>query len=347
MSTVETIDSIETPALLVDMDALEWNIRVMADFMKGRRVRLRPHFKTHKSPAICHRQLAAGAKGICCAKLGEAEVLLTSGISDVLIANQVIDPAKIARLAGLARGARVTVCADNERNISDLSAAASRAGATVYVLVEVDVGMNRCGVKTAEEALSLARRITGSPGLSFEGIQAYEGHLVQLPEIEKRRAGVREMEATIGGVKALLEEKGLPVKEISGDNTIWTEIQAGSYVFMDTSYDEMGLPFRESLSLLATVIHTHAGRAVTDAGMKVCSTDHGQPSVKGHPGMEVRTNEEHGIVADPAGELRYAQKIEYIPSHCCTTVNLHDRYYCMRNGLLEAVWPIPGRGRSQ
>ena len=209
-------DSIETPALLVDMDALEWNITVMADFMKGRRVRLRPHFKTHKSPAICHMQLAAGAKGICCAKLGEAEVLLTTGIPDVLIANQIVDPAKIARLAGLARGARVTVCADNEKNVADLSAACARAGSTLNVLVEVDVGMNRCGVKTAEEAVGLAKRIAGAPGLHFEGIQAYEGHLVQLPKLEDRRAGVRKMLEEIGRVKSLLEKAGLTVKEISG-----------------------------------------------------------------------------------------------------------------------------------
>jgi D-serine deaminase-like pyridoxal phosphate-dependent protein len=240
-----TLETIETPALLVDMDALEWNVRVMADFMKGRRVRLRPHFKTHKSPAICHMQLAAGAKGICCAKLGEAEVLLSTGIPDVLIANQIVDPAKIARLAGLARGAKVTVCADNAGNVADLSAAAARAGAPLRVLVEVDVGMNRCGVKTAEETLALARQIAGSPGLAFEGIQAYEGHLVQIADIEKRRAGVKEMERKVGAIKTLLESNGLPVKEISGggtatynitgDNTIWTEIQAGSYVFMDTS----------------------------------------------------------------------------------------------------------------
>ncbi len=350
-------ESIETPALLVDMDALEWNIRVMADFMKGRRVRLRPHFKTHKCPTICHMQLAAGAKGISCAKLGEAEVLLTTGVPDVLIANQIVDPAKIARLAGLARGATVTLCADNADNVRDLSDAAARAGSRLHVLVEVDVGMNRCGVKSAEEALALARQVARSPGLLFEGIQAYEGHLASLPKIEERRAGVREMEEKIGRVKALMEASGLPVKEISGggtatynitgDNTIWTEIQAGSYVFMDTSYDEMHLPFRESLSLLATVIHTHEGRAVTDAGIKVCSTDHGAPSVRGHPGMEVKTNEEHGIIADAAGALRYGQKIEYLPSHCCTTVNLHDRYYCVRNGALEAIWPITGRGRSQ
>jgi len=352
------MNTIETPALLVDMDALEWNIRLMADFLLARRARLRPHFKTHKSPAICHRQLAAGAKGISCAKLSEAEVLVSSGIRDVLIANQVVAPAKIARLAGLARGgACVTVCADNPRNVAELSEAAARAGATIRVLVEVDVGMNRCGVRTAEEALALARQIARSPGLQFEGIQAYEGHLVQLIDIGARRAGVAQMQATIGGIKTLLEGNGLAVKEISGggtatwditgDDTIWTEIQAGSYVFMDTSYRDMGLPFRDSLSVLATVIHTHPGKAVTDAGMKVCSVDHGPPSVKGRPTLEVRLNEEHGIVTDEAAELGYGQRIEFVPSHCCTTVNLHDRYFCVRGGTLEAVWPIPGRGKSQ
>jgi D-serine deaminase-like pyridoxal phosphate-dependent protein len=351
-------DAIETPALLVDLDALEANIRQMGDYFRGRGARLRPHFKTHKSPAIAHRQVAAGAKGICCAKLSEAEVLIASGITDVLIANQVVDPAKVARLAGLARGgAKVTVCADNPGNVADLSRAAARAGSVLRVLVEVDVGMDRCGVRSAEEALGLASQIARSPGLVFEGIQAYEGHLVQLIDREARRAGVREMVERIGRVKAMMEKNGLAVNEVSGggtatyditgDDTIWTEIQAGSYVFMDTSYDEMGLPFRESLTLLTTVIHTHPGRAVTDAGLKVCSIDHGPPAVKGHPGLTVLANEEHGIVTDPAGALRYGEKIEYIPSHCCTTVNLHDRYYCVRNGVLEAVWPIPGRGRSQ
>ncbi len=351
-------DAIETPALLVDLDAMEANIRLMGDYFRGRRARLRPHFKTHKSPAIAHRQVAAGAKGICCAKLSEAEVLLVSGITDVLIANQVVDPAKIARLAGLARGgAKVTVCADNPANVADLSQAAARAGSVLRVLVEVDVGMNRCGVRSPEEALALASRIARSPGLVFEGIQAYEGHLVQLNDREARRAGVREMVERIGRVKTMMEKNGLAVNEVSGggtatyditgDDTIWTEIQAGSYVFVDSSYRPMGLPFREALTVLATVVHKRKGVAVTDAGMKVCSTDHGPPSVKGHPGLEVRLNEEHGIVSDPDDVLAYGRKIEYVPGHCCTTVNLHDRYHCLRGDLLEVVWPIPGRGRSQ
>ncbi|HET6484915.1 MAG TPA: DSD1 family PLP-dependent enzyme [Spirochaetia bacterium] len=353
-----TVDTIETPALLIDLEAMEANLRLMSDYMRGRRVRLRPHFKTHKSPAISHLQIAAGAKGVCCAKVSEAEVLLTSGIRDVLIANQVVDPAKTARLAGLARlGAKVTVCVDHPSNVETLSQAAVRAGATLNVLVEVDVGMNRCGVKTAEEALALARKIAASGGLHFEGIQAYEGHLAGEPDIEKRRQGVQEMVRKIGRVKEVIESAGLAVPEISGggtatynitgDDTLWTEIQAGSYVFMDSSYGDFGLPFRRSLSILTTVIHTHPGRAVTDAGMKVCSTDHGQPVVKGHPGLEVRTNEEHGIVLDEAGELAYGSRVEFIPSHCCTTVNLHDRYYGVRGGNLEVVWPIPGRGKSQ
>jgi D-serine deaminase-like pyridoxal phosphate-dependent protein len=352
------LEGIETPALIVDMDALESNIRTMAEYMKGRKARLRPHFKTHKCPTISHMQLAAGAKGVTCAKLSEAEVLLASGIRDVLIANQVVDPAKIARLAGLSRGgARIGVCVDDPRNVDALSDAASRAGSTLNVLIEVDVGMRRCGVPGGVEALALAQRISRLPGLRFGGIQAYEGHVVQRPDIAERRAAVTAMVEKVGGIKALLEDRGFPVADISGgatgtydltgNDTIWTEIQAGSYVFMDSSYGALGLPFRQALSVLVTVIHKRPGWAVTDTGMKACATDHGMPTLMGRPHLKVRTNEEHGIVEDTADELRYGEKVGYLPGHCCTTVNLYDRYYCVRAGSLEAIWPISGRGRSQ
>ena len=353
-----SIEEIETPALLVDMDALESNIRAMAEYMKGRKARLRPHFKTHKCPTISHMQLAAGAIGVTCAKLSEAEVLLASGIRDVLIANQIVDPQKIMRLACLARGgARIGVCVDDSRNVDALSEAASRAGSSLHVLVEVDVGMGRCGVAGGEEAVALAERISRLPGLLFGGIQAYEGHVVQRPDKAERRAAVAAMVEKVGGIRELLLSRGCPVADISGgatgtydltgNDTIWTEIQAGSYVFMDSSYGALGLPFTHALSVLATVIHKRPGRAVTDAGMKACSTDHGMPSLLGRPHLKVRTNEEHGIIEDPADELRYGEKVSYLPGHCCTTVNLYDRYHCVRAGTLESVWPISGRGRSQ
>jgi len=355
---VVTKEQIETPALLVDLDALEYNVRTMAEFMKGKKARLRPHFKTDKCPTISHKQIAAGAKGITCAKLGEAETLVGAGIKDVLIANQVVDPVKIFRLAGLAHGdARITVAVDNAENIAALSSAASRVGSTIYVLVEVDVGMKRCGVNTAAEVLDLARRISASPGLAFEGLQAYEGHLGHIPDREARRRGVQEMIEKVSAIKAALEDERIPVKEISGggtgtyditgDNTIWTEIQAGSYLFMDTQYNRLSLGFQNALTVLTTVIHKRSGVAITDGGVKVCGIDQGLAVVKGNPRLQVRLNEEHGIITDEQDELKYLQKIEFIPGHCCTTVNLHERYHCVRNGLLEAIWPIAGRGKSQ
>jgi len=359
------MEDIETPALILDLDVLEDNIRIMADFFKGRNARLRPHFKTCKCPNIAHLQLEAGAKGITCAKVGEAEVLVDAGIRDILVANQVVDPDKIYRLACMARGgAKITVAVDRAENIESLSAVTRKVGAMLHVLVEIDVGMNRCGVNTEEEALDLAQRIGRAAGLVFKGIQAYEGHLVYdthqpttLTDAVKRQ-GVRTMEEKVGRIKNYLESHGIPVKEISGggtgthhitgDHTVWTEIQAGSYVFMDNVYSRGSLPFGNSLSILTTVIHKRPGVAITDAGLKVCTTEQGPPSIKGRAELRIAgLSEEHGRITDPQDELEYMQKIEYIPSHCCTTANLHDQYYCVRKARLEAVWPISGRGKSR
>ena len=281
-----TKEQIETPCLLIDLDVLENNIRIITDYFSNKKAKLKPHFKTFKCVTIAHKLINAGAKGITCAKLGEAEVLVNAGIKDVLIANQVVDRDKISRLAGLAHGdSKVSVAVDNEENILRLSEAASMFGSTLYVLVEVDVGMKRCGVNTAEEALRLAKVISRSKGLVFEGIQAYEGHLVHIPEYQKRLDGVKEVIAKITSVKEYLEKAGIKINEISGggtgtydmtgNNTIWTEIQAGSFVFMDTDYDRLGLSFKDALTVLAQVIHKRPGFAVTDAGLKVCAPDGG------------------------------------------------------------------------
>jgi len=351
---------IETPALLIDLDLLEENIETMARYMRDKRARLRPHFKTHKCLAIAHKQIAAGAKGITCAKLGEAEVLASSGIRDILIANQVVEPAKIARLAGLAHSdTKFGVAVDTLENIEDLSRAALRVGSTLNVLVEVDVGMGRCGVHTADDVLMLVRGIEKAKGLCFEGIQAYEGHLQNVQDPDERRRGVAKMVDVIAGIKTQLQTHGVSVPEISGggtgtydmtgDNTPWTEIQAGSYVFMDTLYNRLGHPFRNSLTILTTVIHKRHGFAVTDAGLKVCTVEHGLPEIKDMPDLKIQKglSEEHGKIVDEKDALSYLQKIEYIPSHCCTTANLHDRYYCVRKDILEAVWPVDGRGKCR
>jgi len=350
-------DQIETPALLIDLDALEFNIKLMADHFKGKKAKLRPHFKTHKSSTIALMQIEAGAKGICCAKLGEAEVLAAAGIHDILIANQVVDTSKVYRLAALAGNTKMTVCVDNSENITELSQAAEAYGSTIYIYIELEVGMNRCGVDTKEKALELAKQINNSKGLVFEGIQAYTGQLCHKVDESVRIDGTIEAEAFVLGVKNYLEENGIPVKEISGAGTgtynitgnhdIWTEIQAGSYVFMDTEYGRLGLEFKNSLTILTTVINKRPGAAVTDAGKKVCCQGEGLPAIKGYPDLSAKLNEEHGKIQDEKDALKYLQKLEYIPSHCCTTVNLHDNYYCTRKDLLEMIWPVSARGMSK
>ena len=351
------LTQIETPALLIDLDALERNIRRMADYFKRRNATLRPHFKTHKCPEIARRQVAAGAEGITCAKVGEAEALVSGGIDDVFIANQIVAESRIRVLAELARRARIAVAVDNAENIASVSDAAQSAGTTLHLLVEVNVGMNRCGVDTQEEVLELAKKIIAAEGLAFDGIQAYEGHLVLNPDFETRSREVGEMIEKITCVKVFLEQNGIEVNRISGggtgtynltgDNINWTEIQAGSYIFMDTKYNQLGLEFENALTVLATVIHKRPGVAVTDAGLKVCTAEFGMPRIKGRPELALKFSAEHGSITDPNDQLQYLQKIEYIPSHCCTTVNLYDSFCCVRNGKLEDQWQITARGKSK
>jgi len=354
-------DQIETPALLIDLDILDENIEIMAGFLQDKKAKLRPHFKSHKCPTIAHRQINAGAKGITCAKLSEAEVLVKAGIKDILIANQVVNPEKIIRLIGLFNTSKpkLIVTVDNIQNIKNLSSVASKIDATIYVLIEVDVGMKRCGVNDSEEVLRLAREIKKSKGLIFEGIQAYEGHLVYSDDINFKREGVKKMVGKIGKIKEFLTENGIQVNEISGagtgtyfltgDNTIWTEIQAGSYIFMDTVYKKSaGIKFKNSLTILTTIIHKRPGIAIADVGLKSCSAEQGFPEIKGYSDLNMLgLGEEHTIIEDKNNNLNYLQKIELIPSHCCTTVNLHDDYYCIRNEMLMAIWPIQGRGKSK
>jgi len=350
-------NEIETPALLVDLDILESNIRKMAESFQGKRAMLRPHFKIHKCARIAHMQLAAGAKGLSCAKLSEAEVLATSGVNDILIANQIVDSQKVYRLARLAKNARITVCVDNTDNVAELSKAADACSSTIHVLVELEVGLNRCGVETNEEVLKLAKQISSSKGLVFEGFQAYAGHVCHLLDREERVSGTQKAEAIVKEKKEYVEAAGLEVKEISGAGTgtynihgnydLWTEIQAGAYVFMDTNYCKLNLGFGQSLTVLTGIIHKRSGIAITDAGLKTCSNEAGPPVILGYPELPVVLHEEHGNIIDKNDELRYRQKLEYMPSHCGCSVNLHDHYYCVRNDMLEAIWPISARGYSK
>jgi len=354
--------AIDTPALLIDLDALERNIAKMSRFFRGRSVGLRPHAKTHKCPEIAKLQLKAGAIGLTCQKLAEAEVMAQAGLDHILISNQVVDPAKIRRLTELAGKADVIVAVDDPVNVRSLSDAAHESGVTLKALVEVNIGLNRCGVPPGKPALRLAETVAASKGLSFEGLMGYEGHAVLVKSLAERRGLCNRALGSLIATKELLESNGLEAPIVSGggtgtymitgDHPGVTEVQPGSYVFMDTTYAAVeGVDFKQSLTVLSTVIsRPTAGRAVIDAGLKSLSTDMGLPGVKGLMGAKpLRLSEEHGVLrlVGEAQRLRPGDRVELLPSHCCTTVNLFDRYHCVRNGAVEKIWAIAARGRSQ
>jgi D-serine deaminase-like pyridoxal phosphate-dependent protein len=351
---------LDTPALLLDAALLERNIARMAAFARQAGIHLRPHAKTHKSPQIAAMQIAAGAIGITCQKLGEAEVMADAGIDGILISNQIVGRHKIARLVNLARRTDVAVAVDDPRNVDDLSAAAVSAGVPLKVVVEVDVGMGRCGVQPGEPALQLAQLVRRSPGLAFVGLMGYEGHAVSIHDAEQRRQTASAALQLLVDTVELLQSRGLPVPVVSSTGTGTydvggrfpgiTEIQVGSYATMDGAYREVGVPFDCALTILTTIISTpRDGVAIADAGMKSIATDHGLPKVLDIPDAEVVSlSEEHGRIAlcGPT-QPRPGDKIRLLPMHGCTTINLHDRFYVVRDGYLEAVWPVVARGRSQ
>jgi len=356
-------EEIDTPALLIDLPIMEANLRRMADFFSHKEAKLRPHAKTHKCPIIAQQQRDLGAIGITCAKLGEAEILVEAGIRDILIANEIVGSAKISRLIHLAQRVNLMVAADDAENVRTLSSAASAKGVKIRVLVEVDIGMGRCGVQPGQAALALAQQVDGCPGLTFAGLMGYEGHLVFVPSVQERAQRCREAMGLLLETKTLIEKAGLPVSILSGGGTGTyaitgqirgiTEVQAGSYLFMDTRYRGIeGLEeFGCALTVLATVIsRPHPQRAIIDAGMKAMTHEFGMPAVKDLPWAKLTSlAEEHGIISlDGADrELKVGDQVELIVSHGCTTINLHERYLAMRNGSLEAIWLIAARGAFQ
>jgi D-serine deaminase-like pyridoxal phosphate-dependent protein len=356
MQNIGKLD-IDTPALLIDLDTMERNIQKMAEFFEKQSASLRPHTKTHKCPMLAHKQLRAGAQGITCAKLGEAEVMAEAGINDILIANQIVGDRKIARLANLARHCDIMVAVEAAENVADLSNAAKAAGSTIRVLIEVDVGMHRCGVKSAEEALSLAQVILSSPGLQFEGIMGYEGHAVMIPDFEDRQQACVDSMQVLISTKEILEKNGVEVKitsaggtgtyNIAGAYPGITEIQGGSYILMDAKYYSVLQDFECALTLLSTVTsRPDRETAIIDAGMKAMTFEFGMPELIGVPGASISfLSEEHGHIYLEDADPKVGRKVELIPSHCCTTVNLHDRFHAVRGNRLEAVWPIAARGK--
>ncbi len=366
------IEDLDTPALLLDRGASQRNLRRMAQFFRGRKCRLRPHFKNHKCTALARRQLEAGSVvGFTCAKLGEAEVLAEAGLDDLLLANQVVGRRKIERLVRLAGRIKLRVAVDHPAQAQAISAAASAVGATVGVLVEVDIGMGRCGVSPGEPALVLARQIAELDALRFDGLQAYEGHLVYLDDARRRAELVREAIGQAVETRRLIEQHGIPVGVISGGASATyevtgqidgvDEIQAGSYATMDWRYAELAPQFEIALSVLTRVIsvadgvasHSTAGqanegtrRAVLDVGLKGVGTEFGPPRIKGYPGVETPSclAEEHCIVRR-AADWQIGQTLELLPSHCCTTSNLYRQFHVHENGRIVDVWPIEASGK--
>ena len=357
------IEDVDTPALLIDLDAFERNLTQMADAVAATDLRLRPHAKTHKCAVIALKQMALGAVGVCSQKVSEAEALVHAGVPDVLISNQVVGTGKLVRLAGLARSARVGVCVDHAENAATVSAAAASFGVELEVLIEIDVGANRCGVSPGEPAVALARTVDELPGLRFAGLQAYQGRAQHVRNFEERRAAIEAAASMVTETTHALRAAGLTCDTVTGAGTgsyrfeaasgVFDELQAGSYIFMDADYarnlDESGSPtseFDHSLFIYTTVMSTPSpDRAVVDAGLKAMSVDSGLPGVHERPGVAyVSASDEHGTLEHDATELTLGQKLMLIPGHCDPTVNLYDWYVCVRAGRVESLWPVVARG---
>ena len=364
------LSEIDTPALIIDLDAFEHNLDTMAAAAGKLGVRLRPHAKTHKSPIIAAKQIARGAVGMCCQKVAEAEVLVAGGVSDVLVSNEVVGLRKLERLAGLARHARISVCVDDSIAVAQLALAAERAGSHIEVLIEVDVGAGRCGVRPGPAAAGLARQVADSRFLSFGGLQAYHGSAQHLRTPEERRAAIASAANATKETLRALGDAGFQCRTIGGAGTgtfelegasgVWNELQAGSYIFMDADYAENvadgtrnANPFEHALFVIATVMSTASGeRAVIDAGHKALSNDSGFPAVLGRPDLRYhRPSDEHGVLEFDGASSRLAlgDKVTLIPGHCDPTVNLYDWYVGVRgfktpDARVEALWPIAARG---
>ena len=351
---------LDTPALCIDLPALQANITRLAEAAKAMGVRVRPHTKTHKCPVIAHMQLAAGAIGITCAKVGEAEVMAQAGIRDILIANQIVGRQKIDRLMGLAGYTDVMVAVDSAGNVEELSAAAQARGVTLRVLVEVDIGMGRCGVEPGAAALELALHAAEAKGLRVEGVMGYEGHAVTIPDLDERRRQTETSLKLLTDTAGMIRGAGIPVNIVSAGGTgtyaitgAWpgiTELQTGSYATQDLKYRaEVGMAeFGYALTLMSTVVSARGGdHAIVDAGLKALTTDLGRPAVIDPPGWELyRLSEEHGWLRRLDGPpLKVGDRVEIVPSHGCTTINLHERYHVLHDGGLVAVWPIAARGK--
>ena len=351
----QKLEEVDTPALILDLDAFECNLKVLVDSVKNHKVRIRPHAKTHKCPEVAKRQVALGAVGACCQKVSEAEAMVEGGIANVLVSNEIVGAGKLARLAALARRARIGVCVDNAENVLALKS----SGADVDVYVEIEVGMKRCGVAPGAPAVALARQIVES-GMRFAGLQAYHGRAQHLRTLQERRDVIAAAAEAVRTTKDLLQKSAIACPTVTGAGSgtymlevqsgAWDEIQPGSYAFMDADYarNEWAAPlprFEHALFVLTTVMsRPSAALAIVDAGLKASSVDSGMPGIWQRPGLAYsHASDEHGWVEGT--ELpRLGEKLLLVPGHCDPTINLYDWYVCVRGGVVEALWAITARG---
>lgn len=359
---------IQTPCLILDLDALERNVKKMGDYAKAHNMRHRSHGKMHKSVDVQNLQEElGGAIGVCCQKVSEAEVFVRGGIKDVLVSNQVRNPAKIERLANLPKlGATITVCVDDIDNVAELSAAATKAGTELNCYIEIDCGAGRCGVTTTEAVVEIAKAIDAAENLKFTGIQAYQGAMQHMDSFSDRKAKTQIAIDQVQEAIDALTEIGLKPEFVSGGGTgsyyfesnsgVFNELQCGSYAFMDADYgrilDEDGNridagEWENALFILTSVMsHAKTDKAIVDAGLKAQSVDSGLPFIYGRDDVEyVKCSDEHGVVSDPNGVLEINEKLKLVPGHCDPTCNVHDFYIGVRNGKVETVWPVSARGK--
>ena len=360
---------IQTPCLVLDLDALERNIKKMGDYARAHGMRHRVHGKMHKSVDVAKLQeKLGGAVGVCCQKVSEAEVFARGGIKDVLVSNQVRDPLKIDRLARIPElGSRTIVCVDDLANVADLSAAVQKHGTELECFIEIDCGAGRCGVTTTDAVVEIARAIEAAPGLKFTGIQAYQGAMQHLDIYNDRKAKLDVAIAMVKDAVEGLKAAGLEPKFVSGggtgsyyfetDSGVYNELQCGSYAFMDADYgrilDKSGNridqgEWENSLFILTSIMsHAKGDKAICDAGLKAQSVDSGLPFIYGRDDVEyIKCSDEHGVINDPDGVLKVNDKLKLIPGHCDPTCNVHDWYVGVRGGKVESLWPVSARGKA-
>jgi D-serine deaminase-like pyridoxal phosphate-dependent protein len=350
----DRLNDVDTPALVLDLDAFERNQTTLFDLVRDR-VRVRPHAKTHKCAEVAKRQIALGAVGMCCQKVSEAEAMVDGGVADVLVSNEIVGARKIERLAALARRAKIGVCVDHLDNVRELG----RTGANLDVYIEIDVGMRRCGVPPGEAAVALAREIVSFKNLHFAGLQAYHGRAQHIRSLEERHGVIETAAQHVFHTKRLLQQAGIacPIVTGAGSGTFmlevgagaWDEIQPGSYAFMDADYakNEWAAPlprFEHALFVLTTVMSRPAGMAIVDAGLKASSVDSGMPGVWDLPGVSyTKASDEHGWLEGKALPA-LGEKVLLVPGHCDPTINLYDWYVVAKDGLVVDLWPITARG---